>query len=225
MAELFRTTLINDANLKGYFRLEGNVNDASSVANNGSTGGSPSYVAGKYGSGLELVRASNQYIDFPYNAAYDFGTGNFSAGGWYKKTAGGSATFSGLLTTRVADTNGWQIVRGSSDDWTFGCGAGGVFDSTSGYTITDSAWHLVVAVRTTELQLWVDGIKVATGTNNSRNVNTGFLIRSGQYRYNETTNGLDASVDEFFLFNRALTESEILTLYRDGIFAHLGFEI
>jgi hypothetical protein len=197
----------------GLWHLNNNISDYSGTDNNITIGGSAAYADGKFGKGISLVRSSNQYLTIPYKSAYDFGTDNFSAALWYKRISSGTGNFSGLMTSRIGDTNGWHFPRGASENFSFACGASNSFDATGNYTISDSNWHYIVGVRGARLELYVDGVLVASGLNNRKNVSTGQEIRVGQYRYNETTNGLDGTVDDIALYNRALTEKEIRQWY------------
>ena len=85
-------------------------------------------------------------------------------------------------------------------------------------TVWDGNWHLVVGTFDgAAVRLYVDGVQVGTGTPRSLAISyalpdgQGFLI--GAY-LGSCSLGFTGSIDEVRLFNRALSPSEILSVYQ-----------
>lgn len=94
--------------------------------------------------------------------------------------------------------------------------------------ITADAWHHVVFVcpgSGGSLQMWLDGVDVSTS---AQTVN-GNLRDGDQYlcvgnAYNAATSAFYGEIDEFAIYNKVLTESEILKLYNSGSGNQYPFE-
>lgn len=94
--------------------------------------------------------------------------------------------------------------------------------------ITADAWHHVVFVcpgAGGALQMWLDGVDVSTS---AETVN-GNLRDGDQYlcvgnSYNAATTAFYGKIDEFAIYNKVLTESEILKLYNSGSGNQYPFE-
>jgi hypothetical protein len=91
---------------------------------------------------------------------------------------------------------------------------------TAPTAINNSAWHHCVVTRTTAklLTLYVDGASVATGTDTMTGALTPNLTNSAVgYEITAGGRGIVGSLDDFQIYNRALTSTEVTSIYNGGI--------
>ncbi|MGB9714852.1 MAG: LamG-like jellyroll fold domain-containing protein, partial [Thermodesulfovibrionales bacterium] len=156
-------------------------------------------------------------------------------------TASDSFSIEFWMKTEASSTcSGTQVIIGRDDvstplHWWVGCWDGGKagfvlrdknnniailnYSNPSAKDITDGEWHHIVAIRdssTNEVSLYVDGVKEASTTtvytgdfDSTANINIGWL-NTGSYYY------FVGNIDEVAVYNRALTDSEVLQHYNDG---------
>lgn len=164
-------------------------------------------TASPVASGADLLAYSgfgaSNYLEEPYSADLDFGTGDFAIFGWLKEApnsaievllcrggwTGSAWTGGGFIQVFV--TVAGNIAFAVSDD---NAATDDCIIST--YAIDDSAPHLVVCVvRSGKLELWVDGVKAASDvsiTNANLGVsNASATLKLGAYQTasNPLTNG------------------------------------
>ncbi len=209
------STLLNG--LTVYYPLS-NVNDSVgglTLTNNNTV----TFSAGKIGNAANFVAASAQGLFRADNAAFQFGTGNFSFSFWiklgtvtadsvpmgYGKPQSGEAGF--MVICPTASTIGVAMSDGVTGK-----------ERDSGTNIADAAFHLIVATftRAGNLQVYLDNvaetaldITAASGSVNNAN---GFSIG----RNYDAGHPFDGSVDELGLWNRVLTGAEISALWNSG---------
>ena len=138
----------------------------------------PTYSAATYG-GSGYFNGSTDYLTVPSNAAFSFGTGDFTIEAW-------------IYTTNPANTYGKMVIDSRPDNtngayWLFGItNTGGctfVTMTTGGTTLTSPSaipfnqWVHLAATRTSggTLNLWVNGTSVATASNNTDNISSDVL--------------------------------------------------
>lgn len=192
--------------LIAHFSAEGNVNDSSSFANNGS-------FSGSYGSGLVgqafQVNGTN-YVSVPDAAQY--AVSDFSVAFWFKGTA------SGVFI-------GQDEGSGTAPKWfvDYGYINAGVFNlhlngnpsltvlSSNSVSPSSSDWHNFALVKDGNLfSFFLDGAAIGTQTNTYSIPNPAAPLTIG---FAESTvpsfNGL---LDEIVFYNRALTLAEVQQL-------------
>lgn len=122
--------------------------------------------------GAELVGYSGftaaNYLEQPYNADLDFGTGDFSVMAWVKRTGGGNAE---IFVERAAYSGGYAgsiinlglLSSGVARLWVSD-DAGATADAATGAAnLINSGWHFIVGLRRgASFELWVDGGLAAT---------------------------------------------------------------
>ena len=219
-------------NLYAVYKAENNAND-SLGAYNGTAQGGLTYSAGKSGNAFDL-NGTNSYVD--YVDVLDVGLSSFSYNLWcfptnlsfsrclFSKTswsAGGGRhalrVDSGLLVVYLILNDGKLIeIRDNST----------VLNGNQWYNLT------VVYDRSDKIKIYVNGVlstnigSLGTATNNlipyaSDNLNNSFPFRigclsgdgSGSLNPNAFFQG---KIDEFCVWNKALTQSEITDLYNSG---------
>jgi hypothetical protein len=217
--ELINSPLFGDANLVGYWRLEGNSND--SKASNNGTDTSITYGTsyGKFGQGALFTSASNSKIIF--GDVLDAGTSAWTVGCWMKTSSHGADT-GYLVAKNNFDTVGY-FLNVASAKAVFACDTGG--NTTSSTSVNDGNWHFIVGTREVSggnkiMKIYVDGVLDATGSTvagqdlqNAQNLALG-MQQINSSAYQAPFNG---SIDDVFIFNRNLTSTEISNLYNQGL--------
>ena len=206
------------------WRFNGNTNDSSVNGNNGTITGSTSYVTGKSGQAIRLENGAG--VTIPVAAALPLGANSswtinlwlaFSSApapllslagfgqqnGWAPEITGTARS----LTSNVGDANifFWQINSPSLDGGTTYIGDG----TFHMYTISSENTG---ATGTAILKIYRDSTLVATSSplNNIRDAFGTSIFVGGTSQWGKTWAG---SVDEFTLWNGALTQTEVNTLY------------
>ncbi len=95
----------------------------------------------------------------------------------------------------------------------------GIFIGEKGQAINDGKWHKVVSVRdgsNKKSRLYIDGVMIdqadyfyVKGFQSTAAINIGYMNRDNGYHYN-------GDLDELKLYNRALTEEEIVSSFNGG---------
>jgi hypothetical protein len=145
------------------------------------------------------------------------GTGSFSISTWAKHSSTAGADTLIARVDAVAGV-GWKLYMDSSGFICFGIDAtAGSFPSDSACSTTsyaDSKWHYISGVKTstTNISLYIDGVKVAqdvgiTGTTLD-GLNASFTVGND---FDNGTNGWDGFIDEVKYYNYARTTDQIKT--------------
>jgi hypothetical protein len=153
----------------------------------------------------------------PSNGSLDLGANDVTIEGWVKTT---STAFQGLLSKQGASGASWQLVIANSGGW-----AGSVRASFSNGSVTrqlytdqrvdDGNWHYIAVTyrRNSRIDVWVDGYR-----NMLPFTLPGSLDNSGQLRLGRVTGypAFSGSMDDFAVYDRALSASEIAAHYAEG---------
>lgn len=197
-------------NLVGWWKLDGNAADSSTYANNGTAVGGVTWVAGEDGQAAQLD-GSTGYISVPNNVSLQI-TGHITVDGWININS---------LSDQATVVSKWYDLNGVNDrgyllavhnDGTprFYISTDGVnYPAAVGPAITLGAWHhLVGTYDGSNIQLYVDGVLVATQPQTGAifNSSQGLLIGAndgfgGSNR--KFTNGI---VDDVKIYNVSLGE-------------------
>ena len=197
------------------YSFDGNLNDSSGNANHATATGSPAFVAGKYGSAMSL-NGANQYAMVP--AGIMAGVTNFTIAVWVYWNGG----------------NAWQRIFDFGNDptnymfLTPGSGGGTLrfAISTNSYsseqtletsTLPVGQWrHVAVTRNGNAARLYTNGVLAASRKDlvslASVGTNVFFLGRS-LFASDAPLNG---SIDEFRIYNAALSAAEIAASCRNG---------
>ena len=203
-----------------WWRGEGNAVD-SKGGNDGTLVGGVTYAAGKVGNAFQFDGVDDHVL-VPNSANLNFGTGDFSLEAWVKTSfIGGSGNKLIVSKMSVGQDIQYALAYQANTDgkalFIMGDGTTSVF-ALSPTSIADGLFHHLVGVRQgLNLKLYIDGalaasapmpsLYSATGANN---VVIGGKQDSGNTPY---FNGL---IDEVSIYNRALTDSEILSIALAG---------
>lgn len=221
-SEIVTHPLYSDTNLQGYWRLE-NANDSGPNGNNLSNNGSPSYVAGKFSNGVDLESGSSQYLYKSSPTGLNI-TGSQTWSAWIKSEslAGGPDTIASI--DKLSSRGRGLVVQSLAGDYpAFECAGlttNTIVNSTK--TIKPGIWNHVVGIydsASSKLKIFVNGEKTevtASGTTSSTTAN--FAIGTRYVGGGDTaTNFFDGIIDDVAVWNRALTDAEVLSLYQTQV--------
>lgn len=128
---------------------------------------------------IKLPGTIADYVSAPVNAAYDFGTGDFTIEAWVYFTA--HTTIQTILGNYLNSTTGWIFQR-RSDTNLLVFGNGDTQLATGAFTPADATWyHLAVSRQGTNLFLFANGVQVGATATNSASISgsTNPLLLSG----------------------------------------------
>lgn len=211
-AELFTTPLFSNANLKLYWRMEGNANDATANGNNGGPSGVTFNTGnGKFNEGAGF-NGSNSAITFQYLLT----NVDFSIHFWVKTTA----TSGPIVSWRngLGETNSIIRAESSGSNILFrmrnNSGTGQTITSTA--TINDGVYHMIdftYKASTGTMILYVDDVLSGTPTGSitgTINSNGSFIAMGEDVVDSAFWSG---DVDDFAVFNAVLTKAQIDELW------------
>ena len=202
-----------ESGLVGYWTFDGpdisgaNALDKSGSGNTGTIVGATKTI-GKLGQALKF-NGTSDFVLLGDPPILNFGTGNFSASVWVYPTE--TDNFTSIIDFTNNGVGGWAIQDLGGLNW---------IDfmlplnaRARSQTFTRNIWHHVVAIRNgSTISIYVDGVKGSDNTDGSdvdTNPNPALGFSFG---------GRDWSgkLDDVRIYNRALSASEILQLYRMG---------
>lgn len=203
--ELYYYTLFSDANLKGYWRLEGNSNDSKNTNNGTDTNITYSSVTKMFGQAAYFNGSG--YIEVPNNATLNFTTA-FSVFCWIK-----TGTSDVRFVQKWDGANGW-VLYSNGNLLNFYARINSTYKTGTGAVFTDNNWHLIgMTYDGANIKLWFDGAQSGSSVAATGNVNntTGtVLFGVAEGKNNSFMNGY---MDDISIFNRALTSTEIADYY------------
>jgi len=206
-----------ETGLVAHYPFNGNANDESGNGNNGTV----------IGATLTTDRFGNENSAFNFDGIDDFTSINYfplnsqsfpmSFNAWINfESLPVSGEYTGIIGYRDAIKDivfelyyGFQTGERTLN---FVCGYSPSAHSSFPYEF-DSLWHQVTAVFDGSIPyLYIDGNLVSTGSGiPSTSINNGYFVLGS---YNDGYNGcLDGMLDDIRIYNRALSESEVDSLY------------
>lgn len=209
------------------FDFEGNLNSSSGGANAVSRG-SPQFINAIHGQGL-LVNSGN-YAAIAVPHAFVPGLKSFSAALRFKITGLHPVmSWAPLLSMQGNDFSEGAILQVSRNDGIIdglrlGLHDGSSFEQTDyrHSTSLKDAWHhaaYVVNRTTSQVSLYLDGLKVANRNLGLGSIDPSFDYLLGQYDFVFGRNGHprfvgghDMSIDEVYLYDHALEDSDVALL-------------
>lgn len=222
-------TPVPDNGLVAYYAFNGNALDGSPFANNGNVNG----VQFVYDRKNQENKAAyfdgiDDFVKVPHNGAINFGNNqNYTISCWVK-----CSTQENIKWTDNYILGKWDpdpaapyfiTIQNQTSPNQGQCGAGRT-DGACGHSssinskqtrIDDDVWHLVVIKKEeTVLFVYIDGEKVQQAADNSicNNQNMAPLLIATQ-GLNKQGGWFKGTLDELRIYNRALTDTEIKTLF------------
>lgn len=215
--------------LAAYWKLDENTGtsaaDASVSGKTGTLTNSPTWGAGRIGSGVTLD-GTNDYIDIGSSSALADNLSRFSVSTWFKTSTTTCPSANCMLISKLSTGSfstgiGWALlaeynymgqlgflVQGpTSSDW--------VAKYTDADTYDDGAWHHVLATYDSgTIIMYVDGSTVYTTTNSGGTI--GSISNAVNVRIGADTDGnyFPGTVDEVRIYDRVLSAEEAAKLYK-----------
>ena len=205
------------AGLVGWWPGEGNAYDIIGT-NNGTLQGGASYTSGKVGQAFTFDGSSG-YVNIPDSPLLDSFSNNITIELWLKANdTNVNSDWQGIVTKGNA---AWEIQATTGEKGVYFTGSGGLSTGLkSTRNVKDGQWHHVAGVYDgTNIYLYVDGTLDASTPASGNIVQNSYPMTIGcngqgvsgypGYFYN-------GSIDEVSLYHRALSASEIQTIYATG---------
>lgn len=210
------------AGLIGHWKMDeaswngtaGEVIDSSGTGNNGAAFGSATTAIGRHVQGGSF-NGSSGYTDLGAPASLDITSGSSVFSVWVKTTS--SAPMS--IYARVNSSAPYpgrrlEMSGGQIDYWVgYSGGSGWVSD---GRPVNDGNWHHIAAVNTTStVTIYIDGV---AGSTVSRTADGGSVagLNSLIGKRESNSSYFSGMLDDFRIYNRALSAIEIFQLYEDA---------
>lgn len=202
------------------YAFDGTATDGSGNGYNLTLSSGAGYTTGLIGQAFNPNGVINHYAARAGDDnALDFGTGEFTVQVWVNYT-----TLSGeqVLVEKFSGTSGpgWTLTKLSDQKLAFATDNGSTpIIQSSALSIALGSWHQMIARRTGDtLDLFFDNSSVASlGVASSTSAASSVPLLVGR---RNATDGRDfttaGSLDELVIWNRALSNSEIATLYNGG---------
>ena len=196
----------------GIWHLNEDILDASEYGNNGVIVGDMRYGDGKYVNS-SWFNGTDGGIQIPQAGTFENTTNGFTVSAWV--WLNGTATDQTIVEKGNGILADWQldIVSGTP---TFSVLFDGILEDITVASIKNRSWHLLTGTWDMDnISLYTNGIRSASkevsGTFETHEYGLTFGV-AGDLS-NDVLNG---SVDEVLLWNRSLSDAEILMLYRKG---------
>lgn len=156
------------------------------------------------------------------HSATNFGAGNYSVVVWVKTAAtnrmmlwqesGKNGSGDNQTWLRMGDNATTQFLRFATEDAT----GGAILSMGAAAKLSDGQWHQIAAVRNgTNTSVYVDGVKM--GNLNAANLKVVSNAQNFKIGMQEgataNSNFFNGQLDDLLIYNKALTEAEIVALY------------
>jgi hypothetical protein len=196
------------------------VYDLSVYGRNGTVrGGAVANVSGRFAGAYHFDEGSSQYIDFgdPTDGSLDLGTGDFTIAVWV--WADTTSTGDGIFGKGryVSAIEGYTLRVNHADgtiQWGIGDGNNGVF-SDGGINVPTNEWMHIVARRASgTCSLFANGTQPSIDFACNYDADTALPFGVGVHYIR--TSFWDGLIDDFAMWNRSLSDAEILSLYQLG---------
>jgi hypothetical protein len=210
---------IANAELVGYWKFDegsGNVAyDLSDYTNDGAINGGPEWVVGKIGAALEFD-GSDDYVDCGNDPSLNI-NGKITVAAWVKTTSTAHGYFVSKGTA-WDEIGHYAIGQEYNVPLTFQfeiAGSGGAVELDSNIAVNDGQWHHIAGTYDeTVIKVYIDGVEENTMTGS--NSLTGSAVGGLTIGQRGGGNIIGGIIDEVRIYNRALTEPEILAAMEGG---------
>ncbi|MCY7348102.1 MAG: LamG domain-containing protein, partial [Pyrinomonadaceae bacterium] len=195
------------ANLVSWYRAENNANDSTGV-NNGTLQNGATFGAGQVGQAFNLD-GNDDSVEIPHNPNLNI-TGSFSAEAWIFPRSIPSQN------TRILDKDPWNMVLKTSPANALNVNINNGGAITSANAIPLNQWtHVAFTLNGTtgEIQIFINGILSASGTTPNPITGGTEPLTIGN---NPGPTGFDGLIDEPSIYNRALSQTEIQSIFNAG---------
>jgi Tol biopolymer transport system component/subtilase family serine protease len=205
---------INPNGLVSWWRGENNANDFFGT-NNGSFLNGESYTNGRIGQAFSF-NGSGNFVEIPDNNSLDVQMGDFTLAAWVKINSSREHFIAGKGACGSQSSRFYMGVDNMNDPFLdISHSTGGTRIGTSGNTLTVGQWHhLVMWKQGQDFKFFKDGnFVLQTNQPFTFEANDAvFTIGKGNSCAPPQLT-TDGAIDEVHLYNRALSDAEITTLY------------
>ncbi len=141
-----------------------------------------------------------------------------SVGDWSRTVIAKSAWGAGADGDFYLNLRTSPIAQTGTGRWTFSLQQGGTtYNAQQASDAVVGVWTHVVGIKSgNNTYVYVNGVQAGTDPSSGSFANNSNTIDIGAFPANEATTALNGTIDDVRLYNRALTESEITTLYEKG---------
>jgi len=190
--------------LVGHWRLDGDVTD--SVGNNNGSG-SPTYVDGKLGQGIDTT-GERITVDYANGVKSALSGNQFTLSLWWRQY-----DYNNYRWSDIIEIDNHRLERGSGDDgnpeadfWcNFGSGNGDQLYNSSVNGVDGTEWfHTVVRRKGDDYEVWINGEVAASGTR------TEDINYSGNLEFDPSPSG--SEIDDIRLYDHAISKKKIKQL-------------
>jgi hypothetical protein len=190
--------------------------DNSGSGHSGTLVSGPTWTAGKFDNGLSLD-GINDYVSVASPGTLNFGTGDFTISAWINRQATGAEHT--ILSKTAGDswtTAGKELFINGNNRLGFGCfGVDEVF--STGTITNDGLWHHVAvtfANNSNTVTLYIDGVASGSDSINLPADVGNQVVKIGS---NPPGKYFRGQIDEFRIFNRALSANEVQSIMNNAI--------
>jgi|GEM_PF-1067318 len=187
--------------------------DSSGYGNKGTITGNVVWASGcKNGGTGCLDFSSGGYVDFGISDHFSL-PGTMTMSAWVNPDATSSTYTIGGKASSQTNTTYWMDIRSTNTQIFFGgytSGGAGAYTSAN-FTFNPGTWYHVVGVDTgTALKIYVNGKEVVSGARADR-ITGSWTTSVG--RRGSSGGSFDGKIDDFRLYDRALSADEVKELY------------
>ena len=191
--------------LVAYWKLDGNAIDNTGNGHNGTVYGNLTY-----GSNTEFD-GSSSYINAGNSSDLNFGTGDFTVCSWFNSAETNWQNREDMAGKGDPSISGYELSDTSAGPMLFI----GDYGELHGQPVSSNAWHLACGLRNnSNIYLYVDGVSVASGSN-TENLDSSISFVMGKHP-TKTEVFFKGQIGRVGVWNRAISNSEIQTLYNSG---------
>ena len=174
----------------------------------------PGYIGAQISNTSEMTFDGTNYFNAGNNSSLNWGSGNGTVSCWFKTSYNAPGVQDLVINGSYASGGkGYILYLDPSQRVGFyldnNSNPSGVLSTSS---VNDGDWHHVVGVRDSgTMKLYLDGSEVATGTDNTGNIDISdpLIIGAGQAFGGSVGNFFNGQIDEVAIFNKALTADQI----------------
>jgi hypothetical protein len=217
----------NESGLLAYYKCEDGT-DSSGNGYNMTVVSGTSYVSGKYGNCLSLVRASSQYAYVNSNLGVSGTTITLSV--WFQPTTSpATGTYQTIVNQGDVATDVeykiYYLKSGAVNSLWYIRNRNGVATNGYDYIVTPAttSWHnSVLTYDGTNVKAYYNGQYVGSASASGNGAGLGSSVFAVGYNIAAATNYFDGKVDETAVFNRAWTAAEVAKYYENSKGQFLG---
>ena len=216
--EINTNYLLNDANLQGYWRLESDGTDSSGNSYTLTTSAAPDYVAAKFGNGGDFEYSSHEYLSIANASCANLEiSGSQTWSVWVKPES--LVGNSNIMCKRGAGTFKRMYLDGSYRPKFDLQGLTGDDQVESDTPVVAGNWYHIVGVynsSATTHSIFVNGVKMKEVTASGSATDTDGDFAVGKDTTYADSYNFDGIIDDAAIWDRALTDAEVLGLYAGG---------